>query len=327
MYVLWPFATNAYDLTFKQKPKLMKRSVFMLFALMSFTLVQSQSLEDYLSKYTQENGKQYLQPFADAFSADFNSGLFHNAHLKKMGFQLYIGVAAQVATIPSSAKHFQAYTESGLFEPEGPYSVPTVFGPTEGKIVPIEASNGLLDYAFPGGFDMDYVPLAMPQITIGSVFGTDFTARYIELDVTDIGKIKVFGWGLRHSIDQYLDILPIDLAVGYYNQSFKIGEYMDATANVVNLQASYSIPVLTFYGGLGYENSKVDVQYTYEGPDISTTSIQEGDRVSFEMEGANTVRLTLGMTLNLGPVKIHGDYNVAKQNTFVVGLGIGINEK
>lgn len=302
----------------------MKRIVFALTAILCFNFAQAQSLEDYLSKYTQENGKQYLQPFADAFSADFNSGLFHNARVKKMGFQLYIGVVAQVAVIPSSAKHFNAYTESSLYPPQGPYSVPTVFGPSEGKIV--DVGNGL-EYAFPGGFDLDYMPLAMPQITIGSVFGTDFTARYATLDVDDIGKIKVFGWGLRHSIDQYLDVLPVDLTVGYYNQTFKIGEYMDAKANVINLQTSYSIPFLTFYGGLGYENSKVDVQYTYEGPDISETDISEGDQVSFNMEGANTMRFTIGMTMNLGPVKIHGDYNMAKQNTFAVGLGIGINEK
>ncbi len=305
----------------------MKKIALALVSVIAFVNVHSQSLEDYLSKYTKENGKLYLQPFADAFSADFNSGLFHNARIHKMGFQLYIGVVGQVAMIPSKAKYFNGFTESSLFDPEGPHKVPTVFGPTEGVVVPIKASGGLLEYAFPGGFDLDYVPLAMPQITLGSVFGTDFTARYAEVDIEDAGKIKVFGWGLRHNISQYISLLPLDLAIGYYNQSFKIGEYMDASANVLNLQASYSIPVLTFYGGMGYENSKVHVEYTYEGPDVQGTSIAEGDKVTFDMEGANTVRLTLGMTINLGPVKIHGDYNLAKQNTFAVGLGIGINEK
>jgi len=296
-------------------------------ALLCSGIVCGQSIEDYLSKYTQENGTKYLQPFADAFSADLNSGLFHNAKVKKKGFHLYIGVVGQVAVIPSSAKHFQAYTESDLYPPQGPYSVPTVFGPSEGVIVPVEGTGGLLEYAFPGGFDIDYMPLAMPQITIGSVFGTDFTARYASVSVTDVGKIKVFGWGLRHSIDQYFQVLPVDLTLGYYNQSFKIGEYMDATANIVNLQTSFSIPVITFYGGLGYENSKVHVEYTYEGSEISGTSVEPGDQVTFDMEGANSIRFTVGMTLNLGPVKINGDYNMAKQNTFAVGIGIGINEK
>lgn len=305
----------------------MKKITIMLFALSIAVGMHAQSLEDYLSKYTQENGKMYLQPFADAFSAGFNSGLFHNARIHKMGFQLYIGVVSQVAMIPSSAKTFMAYTDSDLFPPEGPYEVPTIFGPSEGVIVPIDASGGLFDYSFPGGFDIDYVPLAMPQITIGSVFGTDFTARFVSLDIEDAGKVNVFGWGLRHSIDQYLEKLPLDLALGYYHQTFKVGDYMDASANVINLQGSYSIPIITFYGGLGYENSKVHVEYTYEGADISEASISQGEKIQFDMEGANTMRFTVGLTFNLGPVKLHGDYNLAKQNTFAVGLGIGINEK
>lgn len=304
----------------------MKQLLIMLGLCCIIFTSRAQSLEDYLSKYTEENGKLYLQPFADAFSADFNSGLFHNARIKKMGFQLYIGVVGQVAIIPSSAKTFQAYTESDLYPQQGPYSVPTVFGSSDGKTVPIDGTGGLIEYTFPGGFEIDYMPLAMPQITIGSVYGTDFTARYIQVDAGDIGKVNVFGWGLRHSIDQYLDVLPIDLSVGYYNQTFKIGSYMDAKANVVNLQASYAIPVLTFYGGLGYENSKVKVEYVYEGADVSEFA-EPGDKISFDMKGANTVRFTVGMTINMGPVKLHGDYNLAKQSTFAVGLGIGINQK
>nr|WP_319398679.1 DUF6588 family protein [uncultured Carboxylicivirga sp.] len=304
----------------------MRKITAVLFVFIIVGSVNAQSLEDYLSKYTQENGKMYLQPFADAFSADFNSGLFHNARIHKMGFQLYIGIVSQVAVIPSSAKSFMAYTESDLFDPQGPYEVPTVFGSTEGKVVPIDASGGLLEYTFPAGFDIDYVPLAMPQITLGSVYGTDITARFASVDIEDAGKVKVFGWGLRHSIDQYLSVIPLDLALGYYHQTFKVGDYMDAKTNVINLQASYSVPVITFYGGLGYENSNVDVQYTYEGSDVNEL-LESGDKVEFNMEGANTMRFTVGLTFNLGPVKLHGDYNLAKQNTFAVGLGIGINEK
>ncbi len=287
--------------------------------------VYAQTVEDILSKYTEENGQMYLQPFADAFSADFNSGLFHNAKVKKKGFHIYVGVVAQVATISNGAKYFQAYTDSDLFPQQGPYKVPTIFGPTEGVSVPIEGSGGMYEYVFPGGFDVDYMPLAMPQLTIGSLFGTDFTARYISFDVDDYGKIDVFGWGVRHSIDQYIPAFPLALSIGYYNQSFKIGEYMDAKTNLVNLQTSFSIPVITLYGGLGYENSQMDVQYVYEGSEISDLA-QPGDEIKFELEGANTIRATIGLCFNLGPLKIHGDYNMAKQNTFAVGVGIGINE-
>lgn len=299
----------------------MRKLLILILTFLCTAGLYAQSLEDYLSKYTQKNGEMYLQPFADAFSADFNSGLFHNAKLKKKGFQFYLGVVAMMAPISNDAKYFQAYTEGGIYDSQGPYKVPTVFGPTDGVEVPIDGSGGLINYTFPGGFDVDMVPLAMPQLTIGSLFGTDLTLRYVTADVEDIGEIDVFGWGLRHSIDQYIPLIPLNLAVGYYNQSFKVGEYMDAKTTMINLQTSYSIPVLTFYGGIGYEKSKVDVEYEYTGDDFSV------DKISFKMDAANTMRFTIGLGLNLGPVKIHGDYNMAKQNTFAVGLGIGINEK
>jgi hypothetical protein len=304
----------------------MKRGLFLLLTICSLT-VSGQSLEDYLSKYTSENGQMYLQPFADAFSADFNSGLFHNAKIKKKGFQLYIGIVGQVAVIPSSAKFFTATTEGEWFPTTNVPNAPTIFGPTDGPVV--EDPNSGLEYRLPGGFDVDYLPLAMPQLTIGSLFGTDLTVRFVGLNVEEFGKIDLFGWGVRHSIDQYLSVLPLDLAIGYYHQSFKVGEYMDAKTSVVNLQASFNIPVITFYGGVGYESSKVDVQYTYEGLDPASTSTgaDPGDQVSFNLEGANTIRATLGLCLNLGPVKLHGDYNMAKQSAFTVGLGIGINQK
>ncbi|WP_462317365.1 DUF6588 family protein [Marinilabilia sp.] len=300
----------------------MKRIFLLALAFVCMGLATGQDLEDYLSKYTQDNGKKYLQPFADAFSADLNSGLFRQAVIKKNGFQLYIGVVGQMAVIPDDQKHFQAYTESSLYPPEGPHKVPTVFGPKEAVIVPVEASGGLLDYAFPAGFNVDYMPLATPQITIGSLIGTDFTVRYITLDLEDLGDLDLFGWGIRHSLSQYLTFLPVDVAIGYYRQSFKIGDYMDASASMISLQGSYSVPVITFYGGLGIESSSMDVQYTYSGEgDIGNETIK------FEMEGANNLRFTIGLTFNLGPVKINGDYNIAKQNTLSAGVGIGINQK
>ncbi len=304
----------------------MKRLFLLAVAFICMGVTVGQDLEDYVSKYTQDNGKKYLQPFADAFSADLNSGLFRQAVVKKKGFQLYIGVVGQVAVIPDDQKYFQAYTESSLYPPEGPYKVPTVFGPKEAVIVPVEASGGLIDYAFPAGFDIDYMPLATPQITIGSLMGTDLTVRYITLDLQDMGDLDLFGWGIRHNINQYITLLPVDVAVGYYRQSFKIGDYFDASASLISLQGSYSVPVITFYGGLGIESSNVDVQYTYTGEgDVPGSQTEE--TIKFDMEGANNLRLTIGLTFNLGPLKINGDYNMAKQSTFSAGVGFGINQK
>jgi hypothetical protein len=44
------------------------------------------------------------------------------------------------------------------------------------------------------------------------------------------------------------------------------------------------------------------------------------------LQGNNKIRGTLGLTLNLGPVKLNGDYSMATQSIFTVGLGLGFNE-
>lgn len=279
----------------------------------------SQTLEENLSRYNQENAALYVQPFVDAFSASFNSGLFHNARIKK-GLKLYFGVVGQVAVVPSKARFFQVQT--GSYPSNEPIIAPTVFGPKEEKNVEIPTENGYVQYALPGGFDLNYMPMAIPQVTVGSIYGTDFMGRYFALDVEDYGRFQVLGWGIRHSIDQYFTWFPIDIAAGYYHQNFKVEDYMDASLNVVNLQMSFSIPVLTFYGGIGYENSEVTVDYVYRGRNDS----DNGESVVLNMNAVNSVRFTTGITLNLGPIKINGDYNFADQSTFVVGMGIGIND-
>lgn len=304
----------------------MMRRIWILLVLLCPMSLFAQDLEDYLSKYTSENGKMYLQPFANAFSADLNTGLFHNAKIKKRGFQMYVGVVSQVAVISNSAKYFTAHIDDPAFGPaQDVPNAPTFFGPTEGVYVE-NPDNGLGQY-LPAGFDVDYLPLAMPQLTVGSLFGTDLSVRYIGVDLSDVGKLKMFGWGLRHSLDQYLDKLPVSMAVGFYHQSFTVGEYLDARTNAFNVQASINVPVVTFYGGLAYETGSVDVEYTYEGVNSTSTGPQSGDKISFDLKADNSIRATLGLCLNLGPVKLHGDYNIAKQNTFALGMGIGINQK
>jgi len=288
--------------------------------LMLATPLMAQDVEDFLSKYTSENGKKYMQPLADHFAANLNSGLFHNAKIKKFGFQMYLGLESQVSMIPSSSRVMTATTEGDYFPSTTIHNAPTIFGDAEG--VKVEDPNSGLIYTFPGGLDMDMLPLAVPQLTIGSVFGTDFTIRYFGTDnVEDVGDIKLLGWGFRHNIDQYLK-LPVNLSVGYYHQRFQFSDYLDAATNVINLQTSYSIPIITFYGGLGYETGSVDMAYEYVDDQTQIT-----ESIKFDLKPQNTVRLTLGIGFNLGPVKIHGDYNLAKISTFDVGLGIGIGEK
>ncbi|NOR21569.1 MAG: hypothetical protein GQ476_02570, partial [Candidatus Aminicenantes bacterium] len=85
--------------------------------------------------------------------------------------------------------------------------------------------------------DMSSVPLAAPQLSIGTVLGTRATIRYVPtIDLStipgaslfldeDFGKISYFGFGLQHNPGVFLPTpLPLDFAVAFYTQTFKIGE-------------------------------------------------------------------------------------------------------
>ncbi|TCO06127.1 DUF6588 family protein [Natronoflexus pectinivorans] len=295
-------------------------SLFCLFGWFVSFSSNAQNVEELVSKYTSENGQKYMQPFADAFSANLNSGLFHNAGINKLGFQIYLGIETQLAVIPSSQKFMTATTEGDYFPSTRVENVPTVFGPSEGKR--IEDPNTGLVYVFPGGLDINYVPMITPQLTVGSVYGTDLTIRFAGTKkIEDVGDISLFGWGLRHSIDQYLP-LPFSSAIGFYNQRFKFGDYLDASSSIISLQGSFSIQVITLYGGLGYEMGSMKISYEYENLENGQT-----EEIRFDLTPGNTIRLTTGFGFNLGPVNLHAEYNLAKQSTISAGLGIGFGYK
>lgn len=276
--------------------------------------LRAQEFEDFVKKYTDANGKSYMQPLADAFGANLNSGWYHSAYVIKPGFQLYIGVSAMSAPIPARNKTFQATTQ-GFFTPTQTADVPTVFGKTE--TFTVEGDGGTA-YVFPGGLDLKTLPMAVPNLTIGSLFGTNASFRWAAYDFgEDVGKLELLGWGLTHSLDQYLPVEPFHMAMGFYIQQFGVGDIVDANGWLANVQASYQWHLITLYGGVGYENSNLNINYTYE---------EDNSEVSFDLQGTNKIRATLGLTLNLGPVKLNGDYSMARQSILTVGFGLGFNE-
>ncbi|MFP4048195.1 MAG: DUF6588 family protein [Bacteroidales bacterium] len=291
-----------------------KLLILLCFSLITINL-HSQDFEDFIRKYTDDNGKLYMQPLADAFGANLNSGLYHNARIEINGFQFYLGLTAMMAYVPESNKTFEGTTQ-GFFSPEQTTVAPTIFGSSE--VVEVAGDDGTV-YTFPGGLNIDQLPLAAPTLSIGSLYGTNATFRFLAADIgEDFGKINLFGWGLRHNINQYFNILPINMAAGFYMQSFSVGDFVDAKSWLFNIQGSYNWSLLTFYGGIGIENSGLDVSYVYEEDDTE---------IDFDMEGANKIRGTLGLTVNLGPVKLHTDYTLASQSLLTMGLGVGINDR
>lgn len=288
-----------------------KRLILLVCVFCSFLAIQrsqAQDLEESLSLYLSTNGSLYMQPLADAFGANLNSGFFHTARIKKMGFHLNVGFKAVGALISDDQKTFTSKAEGDL---PGGMKLPTVFGDEDGVYI------DEIDETVTGVWNTSIFPVAIPQLTVGSLLGTEVTIRWMEWTVSeDFGKIGLFGFGIRHSISQYIPIFPVDVAIGYFRQSFEVGDIVEAHAQYFGLQASYQISVLCFYGGIGYENANLDISYTYEENDTS-------QRVSFELDSKNSTRFTIGLGFDFPILKIHVDYNIAAQNVVAAGIGFG----
>ena len=73
------------------KEKMMKKKIFITVCLLSliFTLssVHAQGvLKEFMTYFGPTNGPLKLQPLADAFGANMNSGIFHGAKIHRSGF-------------------------------------------------------------------------------------------------------------------------------------------------------------------------------------------------------------------------------------------------
>ncbi len=300
--------------------KLFKLLVGSLLTLSISTSLQAQEIEDFLAKYTSENGSGYMQPFANAFGANLNSGFFHNAYIPKQGFRLQLGLVTTMALIKDEDKVFSATTDD-FFTPEQTVTAPTIFGSTEG--VSVNGEGGTV-YNFPGGLSVDLLPLAVPQVTVGGLFGTEVLVRFFAADIgEDVGQLNLLGLGIRHSIDQYLpETFPVSLAVAYYWQTLSLENFVDNNTSFIAAQVSYRKGPLILYGGPGYESSSMEIEYTFESGDST-------EDIVLDLDSNNSLRFTAGLALQLGPLYINTDYNIGNQNILSAGLGFtfGKNKK
>ncbi len=179
-----------------------------------------------------------------------------------------------------------------------------------------------------GGLLEDYpvMPLAAPQLTIGTLYGTQASIRYLpSIDsIQEIGTISYMGYGLQHNpAVWFTEPLPFDIAVAYFAQKLEIGSLVEADAH------SYGINVAKTFGGkmihitpyLGFsiEKSKMRFRYDYE---TGSTSDQIPDiiHIDFNVDGKNKNRFTTGLSFRLGLLNFNADVNFAKYPSASAGM-------
>ncbi|MEM6721612.1 MAG: DUF6588 family protein [Bacteroidota bacterium] len=228
--------------------------------------------------------------------------------------------------------------------------------------VPIDGTNTVKvgSFEMPGGIAEDFpinaVPAPMIQAGIGLPTKTDLKIRYVPtLNFDDDVEAGLFGVGLQHDITQYLgpiNKLPLNVSIlaaytrmdatyAINDDSFSDGVSVnngeaEFTMNAWTIQAlgSLDFKIVTLYGGFGYNqgnseiNIKGDYNLSYDVEDNNgnvvssiTETITDPVNLDFDVSG---VLATLGARLNLGPIKIFGDYTFQEFNTLSAGLAVSI---
>ncbi|KAA3612960.1 MAG: hypothetical protein D8M58_11660 [Calditrichaeota bacterium] len=183
-----------------------------------------------------------------------------------------------------------------------------------------------------GGFkdlaNLELLPMATPQLSIGTIYGTQATFRYLP-DVPlndDLGNFKYFGFGLQHNPAAWLPVpLPLDVSAGFFTQQLKIGKLFKTNTTAFGLNASkqfgFEALNVTPYAGFMLESSTMEVTYDFIVNSPSGPLTQE---VNFEIEGKNTSRLTLGLSIRFLIINLNADYNIGKYNNVSVGINFAI---
>lgn len=294
--------------------KLLRCCGFVVLCCSAVLSMQAQSdLENILKQYDSQQVKGYIQPLADLFGANMNAGLYHSAAIPNAGFHLELSLIGMGSSVGDDQKTYTINLPAGY--PSATMKAPTVFGP---KATSVTGPGGTTYKPSDGIIDASLFPLAVPQLTVGYVYGTMAMVRFITIPAIGddkFPKTTLWGVGLRHSVSQYLMDAPLDIAAGFFYSGFTLGDLVDMNGLSIGAQASKSFSVLNLYGGVAWEKSTMNLKYTPSSSSISAVDI--------DLDGDNNFRFTLGAGLKLGFLGIFADANFGSITNFSGGISFG----
>ncbi|MFC2082373.1 DUF6588 family protein [Bacteroidota bacterium] len=197
------------------------------------------------------------------------------------------------------------------------------FGSMDGEqigeyAVEIEEVTGFLD-------ELPALPQVAAQVTLGTVMGTNVAIRWFpDIEIQDLGKFSFFGIGFIHNPSSWLNVpVPVDVGIGYFYQSMKVGDLFESSASQYGIFASKKFGMgisVTPYLGLTLETSETTLSYTYQ---FDTPAGPQDTDFTLDLEGENSFGTTVGVAFQLAVINLFVDYKMAKTSTLSAGLWFG----
>ncbi len=286
-------------------------AVFVSVLLLTNLMKAQSTIDDYLDSYIGENAVPYVQPLADVFTSNINTGVWDWSSIGS-DFYLRLKLQGMVSFPDESMRTFTGRT-TGDFRPAQTMVVPTILG--NGESVVVQGQNNSV-YVFPGGYDLERVILGTPQITIGGFLNSELTARFLAFPMhDDLERVRFYGIGARHAISNYFTDSPIDLSVGYMYHHTKAGDYLNSDQHLVSAHVGKSGPVLSGQLMLGYQTSDSDIHYMFNDDGTET-------EVNLNLTNQNPFIMEAGVGVKLGPVLASTSVSWSEHVAASLGLGL-----
>lgn len=242
-------------------------------------------------------------------------------NIEFIGADLYAGNNLRSAT-------FFGPDSSFAIVPNSSYASSQVQNALAGKVpqqvidnamdVILNAIDQNLTIPTPVGIDFPALFMPIPQVSVGLPFSTEVTLGGFSLSAgeTDLSFSR---FGAKIGLNQFIPTVPLlfpAVSLGFYVTNLDLGDVVKAKNSILTLQVSKSVPFITVYGGFGFENSSIEVDYTFVDEDLGEVPI------AFSLDGDNGFRTTIGFRLKLLLLSLHGDYSVGEYSAITLGAGL-----
>jgi hypothetical protein len=332
----------------------MKKILF-LAALCSLSLVRAQDLNDLFVSGVEDAERfanSYLAPVSEATIYSISNGWYNTADAKPLGgFEISIvgnitgfknkGDKKAFLLDPSEYENLDFVDNPGL-----PRQVTTALGDIEGVRVFVEALGEREEFELPAGLaaeDFNFIPTGFIQGSVGLIKGLEVKARFLpKIKYEDEAELGLFGAGIQYEFTKLLPadkLLPVAISavIGYTNLN---GSYDFTSSNVIDgenqrLDANFrtwnfsavvstrKIPVINFYGGLGYITGKSDIDLLGEYI-VTSGPFQQTYNDPFTVsQNASGVVANIGTKIKLGFFRLNAEYNISEFSTFTAGMSFG----
>ena len=314
----------------------------------------------------------YLSPYINGFGASMTGGWYNTAKPHKLGgFDITFSLNGGFIGEDYRSFNVNELGLQTLRLADGEVEIsPTIAGKDEeGPLMQYKISDEIPAqdaFNLVQGTGVSVAPSPMIQAGVGLFKGTEVIGRFMPKIERKGASVDMWGIGLKHSVKQWIPVLAkmpvLNLSVmgGYTvlnaNAALEVtpetigmsyddlvipetpNRFEDQSLDLqvksftANLLVSADLPVVCFYGGVGFASTNSELKLLGQYPIVVMNGAEIGvdasekDPISFKVKnqdgGVTKPRLNAGIRFKFAVITLQFDYTYANYSVATAGLGI-----